>query len=386
MTESKKLLLSFSSCNFIFYFTSWMVFFYLPPYLKDLGISDTRIGILISIFSLATLLLVAFFGLLSDRFSPKRLMQLGIFLLLGSLAGLYSVQEFAGVFFFLLTAGFGSTLFMVSIFSLYYKHLGREGKGKRIGAFLLSAHFGFSLGPLSGGFIVEQFGGRGIFIFGSGLMFLLLILSTILKDSPPLRFSIRHYRGDLRRQEVFLLIFIVLIMGIHFGAERTSLYLFLDNDVGLTVKEISQIFCFVGLWLGIFSLICGYLFDRNRRVIILISLGLFLSGAGQGLLVFANSYLSALMLRLLHTTGDSFVILSQAVMISTIFPNRRMGGNFGFLETVGMGGTFLGAIVSGVLNEYIPGYASPFILTGLLTVIFSLYLFPQRRLFSRMLK
>ncbi|MCK4437258.1 hypothetical protein KAU86_04850, partial [bacterium] len=63
MTESRKLILSFSSCNFIFYFTSWMIFFYLPRYLKDLGISDVRMGILISTFSLATLLLVAFFGL-----------------------------------------------------------------------------------------------------------------------------------------------------------------------------------------------------------------------------------------------------------------------------------------------------------------------------------
>ncbi len=386
MTESRKLILSFSSCNFIFYFTSWMIFFYLPRYLKDLGISDVRMGILISTFSLATLLLVAFFGLLSDKFSPKKLIQLGIILLLGSLAGLCSVREFAGIFLFLLTAGCGSTLFLVSIFSLYYKHLALKGKGKRIGAFLLSAHFGFGLGPLAGGFIVEQFGGRGVFMFGMGFIFFLLLLSTILKDSPPIRFSIRQYGGDLRRQEVFLLILIVLVMGIHFGAERTNLYLFLDNDVGLTLKQISQIFCFIGLWLGIFTLICGYLFDRNRSIIILISLGLFLSGAGQGLLAFANSYLSALMVRLLHTTGDSFVILSQAVVISTIFPNKRMGGNFGFMETVRMGGTFLGAIVSGVLNEYIPGYGSPFILTGLLMVIFSLFLFPQRRLFSQMLK
>jgi len=361
-----------------------MVFYYLPLYLKNLGLPDERIGILIGVFSLTTLFLVAFFGLLSDKFSPRRLLQLGVVLFLVCLSGLYFLPAFINIFILLIIGGSGSTLYLVSLYSLYYKHLKLKRRGKSIGMFFLSAHFGFGLGPLLGGFISRYGSGAVIFAVGAGIMFLLFLITFALPDTAPLRFSLAKYKNDLKRKEVFLLVLIVFIMGIHFGAERVTNSLFMREDIGLTIWQIGQIFFFLGIWLGIFSLISGHLFDRNKGTIVLLSLGLFLSGGFQILTSLADSYLSMLLIRLAHTVGDAFIILSLGLLVSFLFPHKRMGGNFGFLVTVRTGGMFLGALISGILNGNF-GYKPSFIFSGLLVVFLSLYLFPRRRIFDRVL-
>ena len=384
MMNSRKLVIVFSGCNFLFFFTSWMVFYYLPLYLNDLGLPDGRAGLLIGTFSLTTLFLVAFFGVLSDRFSPRKLLQLGISLFFVCLFGLYFSRNFSVIFILLVIGGSGSTLYLVSIYSLYYKHLGPGLKGKKIGIFLLSSFLGFGLGPLLGGFISRYGYGESIFAVGSGLMFFLFLLTFTLPDSPALSFTIAKYKNDLKRKEVFLLVLIVFIMGIHFGTERVGFSLLMEKDVGLTRWQMGQIFFFLGLWLGVFSLISGHLFDMNKGTVVFLSLGLFISGTFQVITILAGSYLSLLVIRLAHIVGDAFIILTMGLLISSLFPGKRMGGNFGFIETVRMGGAFLGALVSGILNGNF-GYKPSFVFSGLLVILLSLYLFPLRRAFDRVL-
>jgi len=361
-----------------------MVAYYLPLYFKELGLPDAKIGFLIGTFSVTTLFLVAFFGLLSDKLSPRRLVQLGVSLLFIYLTGLYFFRTFTGLFIILIIGGSGSTLYLVSLYSLYYKHLSSKRRGRNMGIFLLSAHFGFGFGPLLGGFISRSQGGGFIFATGAVFMFLLFLLTFTLLDTTPLRFSLAKYKKDTKRKEVFLLVLIVFIMGIHFGTERVSFSLFMKEDVGLTTWQIGQIFFFLGIWLGIFSLISGHLFDVNRKAIVFLSLGLFLSGSFQVLTARADSYLSILVIRLAHTIGDAFIILTLGLLVSSLFPHKRMGGNIGFVETVRMGGAFLGALISGFLNGNF-GYQPSFIFSGILVVLLSFYLLPHRRTFDRVL-
>jgi len=55
----------------------WLSMLFLPLHFKALGVSDTGVGVLISVFSLSTLLLVLPLGILSDRLPPRPMMAAG---------------------------------------------------------------------------------------------------------------------------------------------------------------------------------------------------------------------------------------------------------------------------------------------------------------------
>ncbi len=386
ISKSKGITLNFISYNFIYASILWMLLAYLPIYLKQLHIPDGGIGILISIFSATMLLIAVPFGYLSDKFSPRRLVQFGISLFLIAMVGLCFIKNFSGISLLLLIGGSGSAISLISIYSLYYKNLGIQNRGKEFGLFLLAAHFGYSFGPLAGGYILSHFNKMSyLFIFAIFLLILLLAISTKLKDANPIRFAIREYKDDLARKEVLYLILIVLVMGIHFGAERTSFSLFLRENVGLANYQIGQIFFYVGIWIGIIALISGHIFDRKRNIIALLSIGLLLSGTFQVLTSMVSSFRSVLPVRLLHTAGDSFVILSYGLMVSLIFTRQRVGGNYGFIRTVMTCGIFFGAIISGFLARQF-GYGNPFIFSGILLMALSLFLWQKRGLINQLLK
>lgn len=376
----KKIIVVFSACSFLFFYASWMVFFYLPVYLKTINISNVEIGILIAVFSFIAPMLAFFFGFLSDRLSPRSLVQLGAGLIILSLCGLYFAISFSTLLPLFIIAGAGTTFFLISLDSLYFKHL-QGKKGVKLAILMFSGHLGFGLGPLTGGFVIELFAERAVFLVGAVAMLLLLMITTKIDDIPPVKFALTQYRKDLRKKEVLFLILIILTVGFHFGVERTNLALFMNTAVNLTAWEIATVFGIAGLWLGVFSLICGYAFDTKKKVFALLPLGLAISGIFQVLTPLANSYLAMIVVRVLHISGDAFLILSSVMIISIIFPLERMGGSFGLMMTIRAGGTFLGALISGYLNARY-GYHVPLIVSGALLIILSIFFIPHRRTFN----
>jgi MFS family permease len=377
----KRIIIVFSTCSFLFFYTSWLVFFYLPVYLRTINISNVEIGILIGVFSLVTPVLALFFGLLSDWRSSRSLVQIGAGLVILSLCGLYFVTSFPALLLIFIVAGAGTTLFFISLDSLYFKHLqgGREGIKLAILAF--SGHLGFSLGPLTGGLVINFFGQRAVFLVGAAAVLLLLMVTTKIDDIPPIKFALVQYKEDLKKKEVLFLILIILAVGFHFGTERTSLALFMATAINLTALEIATVFGITGLWLGVFSLICGHAFDTKKKVFVFLPLGLAITGIFQALTPLATSYLEVIIVRILHVSGDAFLILSSALIISIIFPRERMGGSFGLIMTIRAGGTFLGALISGYLNARY-GYHAPLIVSGTLLIILSISFIPYRKSFN----
>lgn len=377
----KKIIIVFSACSFLFFYASWMVFFYLPVYLGTINISNVEIGILIAAFSFIAPALAFFFGFLSDRFSPRSLVQLGAGLITLSLCGLYFAISFHALLPLFIIAGAGTTLFLISLNSLYFKHLQGRKKGMKLAILMFSGHIGLGLGPLTGGLVIDLFEQRAIFLASAAIMLLLLVITTKIDDIPPVKFALTQYRKDLRKKEVLLLILIILAVGFHFGTERTSLALFMSRTVNLTAWEIATVFGIAGLWLGVFSLICGYVFDAKKKAFVFLPLGLAISGIFQVMTPLANSHLTMIVVRVLHISGDTFLILSSAMIISTVFPHERMGGSFGLMTTIRSGGAFLGALLSGYMNAKY-GYHIPLIVGGTLLIILSIFFIPHRRAFN----
>ena len=377
----RKVALSFASTNFLYLFIQFLVFVYLPIYLKDIGFLPDRIGLLIGVYSFAMIPMIAPFGIISDKFSPKRLVQSGILLTTLWIIGLSFSRSFIGFFLSMIVGGAGLTIFTVSIQSLYYKHISDSSRGKKVGVFLMSGFLGFSLGPITGGFILRYYDMHALFIAGILLTLLLFILSTTIKDSYPIRSEFLEYKNDINKPEVILFLLLVMVLGTHFGVEQTNLPPLLKEKINLSSSQIGGVYGVVGIWLGALILVIGHIFDVKRNLFMLFFWGLVISGVFQALTPLAWSFGSVLAFRLFHTVGDGLVIMLNGIVMSTIFPNKRLGGNTGFLLAVRSVGVTTGALVCGSLNRVFSSYSIPFFLSGWSLVILSLFLLSKKRIF-----
>jgi MFS family permease len=348
-----------------------MVLAYLPLLLKSYQFTDSQIGFAIGLKSLSSILLVLPFGVFSDYFSPKRILTVGAICYAAYLFLLRTIHDFSGICFALVLGGLGAATIRVVLMSLYLKLQRASGRGKRVAFLQAGGYLGFALGPLGGGFIYEAYGGETLIEAALALAVAVAGLTLFVKDVPPVVFSFREYNADLKKPEVLLLMAVVFVLGTHFGAEQTSISLLMKEVILLDTEEIGMVFFLLGIWMALLVPFAGMHLDRRDSVFVLLLLGLVISSLFQIVTAFTETFLALVIVRMIHTAGDTLAILESDVLTGRFFPAERLGGNSGLLFFVRTSAIFLFATFSGWLNQTW-GYKIPFLVNGIVVMGFAL--------------
>jgi len=365
--------LLFGSLNFLYSYMNWMLLAYLPIYLKQLGISDSTIGAMVSMFSLTTLVAILPAGILSDRLLAGRIIQYGALLYTLYPLGLLLTERVSYIFLGIFLGGIGSATMQVFLNSLFYKALPGDKRGLRVALFFIGGSVGFSLGPLTGGLILTYFHIRSIFYLVTGLAGLIFLVARHIRESLVLSFPLLEYGRDLLKAKTWLLLLSVFTVATHIGVEQTTYSLFLKQTLSFSDFQVGLLYSIIGLWVGSLSLLTGYIFDRGQKSMPLLGSAVFLSGMFQWITAYASSFWGLFLIRILHTLGDAFYLTINAILISLVFPQERLGGNIGLIFTVHMLAIFSGALFSGFINDRY-GYAYSFMASGLVLMTVAVFL------------
>ncbi len=187
----------------------------------------------------------------------------------------------------------------------------------------------------------------------------------------PVVFSFKDYKADLKEPDVLFLMAVVFVLGTHFGAEQSSISLLMKDVIGLSKKEIGLVFFVLGAWMALLVPFAGALMDRKHMVFLLLLVGLLISSSFQFVTAFVNTFYGLLIVRMIHTIGDTLAILESDVLTASFFPAARLGGNSGLIFCVRTSAIFIFAVCSGWLN-HMWGYKTPFIVNGIVVFAFSL--------------
>ncbi len=347
----------------------WTVLTYITIYWIDIGFSHFEVGVLISIFTLMSLILMVPIGIFVDRISPKKLVIASQVVFGLGIVGLMMSREFWPTLLWVAVAGTGYALFNNALPSLYYKTLGYKFRGLKLGYFNAALLVGYGLGPLLGGYILSACNMNAVFIFALSALAPLFILCIFLADMPGMRVQISDYKADLSNKSVLIFIMLVFAFSLHAGAEQSSLSLFLNKDIGLNDESVGWLFFIHADVMALLSIVNGFLGDRlnsgGKGLARLYYLGIAISGVTNILLGFTSTFGTVLGTRLLHAVGDSVVMVTRSLIISNLFVTTRMGGNLGTITATVTLATLVGSIISGA----VPGYVTGFVIAGALALL-----------------
>ena len=357
----------------------------LPFYAKSMGAGGFVVGLLVSSFSIAQLLMAPVWGRLSDHYGRRPALIVGM----TASAIAYVIFAYADSLWLLflsrLVQGAGGGT--VSVIQAYVADAMKpKDRARALGWLSASTNAGVALGPLLGA-VALKWGTPGPGLLAAGLSAVniafawkFLVESRDLTEATAARTQPRVL-GRSRKAVLDVVTHpnepasrLIWIYAIAIGAFQGStaiLALFLAERFGVTAKTIGYFFAYIGVMSVVTrAVILGWAVDRLGEAK-LSRLGLALLAAGLGLLPFmhplANPVLTYVPLALavaLIPLGTAFTFPCVTSLLSRVVSSRERGLYMGVQQTFGGAARVIFPVIYGYLFDRV--IELPFLLAAVL--------------------
>ncbi|MEJ5329079.1 MAG: MFS transporter [Desulfobaccales bacterium] len=342
------------------------LYFFLPLYLKGtLGFSGARIGLLYAVLSITSLVVSFPVGVTGDRYPARLLTQVGLGATAVSLFGLAAVTDFWPFLAVFWLFGLSLQLFRQSLDILLFKD-NPGGEARRFGGYNAWRMSGMLVGILLGGLILQTLPFPTLFrLFALGLI-CLFCLTFFLPRTRGQRIELGQYARDFHRGPVLFFALWLFLFTLHWGAEGTSLGLFLQEGLGLTPWGMGLYLAGEFGTVALTSYVYGRFLEGRLPPLVFLILGLATSGLGH-LCMTQPPLAWSFAWRLVHGVGDGFIAMLTYTTIARLFHVDRIGGNSGLISLTTTLGVLTGSLIFGPLGAAW-GYGWPLIISGAISL------------------
>ncbi len=338
------------------------VYFFLPLYLKgSLDFSGSQIGFLYATLSVTSILAAFPVGVTGDRYPARILSRLGIVGTAASLAALSHARHFWTFLLGFWAFGLSLQLFRQSLDIMLFKGDSADSP-RRFGHFNAWRMGGMMAGICFAGISLSVADFPRTLQWLALFVILLLIPTLALPLTRGVRTPLLQYGRDFLTRPVLFFATWLFLFTMHWGAEGTSLGLFLKQNLGLSPLGM-------GLYMaGEFAVVSltAYCYGRfwAGRLSPLGFLALALTASGCGHIFMTYPHLPwSFFWRTVHGFGDGLILMETYTTISRLFHVERVGGHSGLISLTTTLGVFTGSLIFGPLGAAW-GYHYPLIISG----------------------
>lgn len=318
----------------------------LPPLFPiiraELGYSYTELGLLVTVFFIASGVFQTAAGFVVDRFGARPALFMGLGLLSGATI-LYGVfPNFPALLALSAAAGLGNAVFHPADFSILSASIDESRMGRAFSVHSFGGFIGYGVAPLGMVLLAESYGWRAALILVGmiGVIYLvvLMIYSGDFQDSA----SATDKKDDDEQGKtsievlftlpivMLFLFFTALAMG-QIGVQtfsQPSLMALYDSTLAMANVAVTAFL--VGTLIGV--LIGGWLADRSERHDLISGFFLFITGAVIVVagLVDMHEYLR-IGLYVISGAGLGIMFPSRDMLVRRIAPEGASGRVFGFV-------------------------------------------------------
>ncbi|MGB8992952.1 MAG: MFS transporter [Desulfobaccales bacterium] len=342
------------------------VYFLLPLYLSaNLNFSGGQIGLLYAVLSLNAILVSFPVGVIGDRYPARLLTQMGLAAIAASLWGLALVGSFWPFLAIFFAFGMSIQLFRLSLDILLFKEDHGDAP-RRLGQYNATRMGGMMVGVLLGGAAYYWLNFTTTLKLFAAAMLLLMAATHRLPLTRGVKATLFDYGRDFLIPPVLFFAAWLFLFTLHWGAEATSLSLFLEHNLGLTPLG-------VGIYMGGEFAVVGltaYLYGRfwagRLKPLSFLALALIFSGAGHICMTYPVLPWSFAW-RAVHGFGDGLILMETYTTITRLFHVDRIGGNASLISLITTLGVFAGSLIFGPLGAAY-GYQVPLIVSGAISL------------------
>jgi len=327
-----------------------MFYFFQPLYLQQLGADPIKIGSILGLVGLATMLSYLPVGYLSDRIGRRPMICLA-WILGAAATGLMAIARSLPMFVFGMVL-YGLTSFVTVPLNSYTTHArGKWSTGRTITLITASFYIGFILGPLIGGWIGQNIGLHANFSVAAAIFVVSSTIILFIKPQPleagadGAKLTIFHSLWSGRYAHFLALTFFVMF-GLYLPQALTPNYL--QNLRGISLVAMGQLISMRSLGVVAFNIVLGHFNARLGYLLAQICMGLFaaLIWLGGGM----PAYMLGYVLMGSYVTARGLVIAQGRMLVQA----TNMGVAYGLLETVMSLAIVLGSPLAGYLYSINP--------------------------------
>jgi MFS family permease len=342
------------------------IYFLLPLYLKGiLRFTGGQIGLLYAVLSLNAILVSFPVGVIGDRYPARILTRVGLAGIAASLWGLSQVVSFWPFLAVFLAFGLSSQLFRLSLDTLLFKE-DPEDAPRRLGRYNAMRMSGMMVGALLGGAAYYWLNFPATLkLFSAGV--LLLIAPTVwLPLTRGVRTSLFEYGRDFLAPPVLFFATWLFLFTLHWGAEATSLALFLEKNLSLSPLGVGAYMAGEFGVVALTAYLYGRLWAGRLKPLTFLALALIFSGAGHIMMTYPVLPWSFAW-RAVHGFGDGLILMETYTTITRLFHVDRIGGSASLISLTTTMGVFAGSLIFGPLGAAY-GYQVPLIVSGVISL------------------
>jgi len=330
------------------------------------------VGLLISLYGLVNSVLQPLMGAMSDRVSRRKpLIMAGLLLMgLSTLAFVFA-RQFAGLVVIRALQGIGVALTIPASLALMATATEKRTRGGSMGIYTTMRMVGFAIGPLLGGFLLDQFGFTAAFYAGAAAIFVGMVLVQFWVHEVPVDNSAEKGRPfrivdrELLTAGIIGLSIATFVMASAFSM-MTTLEKQFNTRLDQTALGFSVAFSALMISRLIFQIPLGRLSDYiGRKPIIIV--GLLLMVPTTILLGLVNTTFQLTGVRLFQGLASAGIAAPAFALAADL---SRGGGEGRQMSIVTMGfglGIALGPLIAGFLAIYF--FELPFFIGGLMSLV-----------------
>jgi MFS family permease len=349
----------------------------LPQYASLFSISIPLVGWAISAFGLARVFTDIPAGFLSDRLGRKKIMILGLALIIISSTGAGLADTYAWLIFARIVGGVGSALYMTAGITWVAQISAGKARGRYMAVYQGLLLAGTVFGPPIGGYTAARFGLNAPFFTWAILGAASLIATISLKDPAD---SSQVKRSEMRIEDVlsvfknhpFMLVncAVLALYFLRLGVQSTLVPFYAALNLGLSEERIGILLMVAAIATAAITFPAGWLSDRVGRKRPVMAC-LFLSGIAV-LLIPSQGNLAGLMGIMVFYGLATGLQGSIAAWPADVAPKDKMGISMGVYRVMMDMGIFLGPITTTYIADY----------TGDETITFMPFLVPVLIVFA----
>lgn len=361
-----------ASLSYFFVFLSAAMFYFLPLFLDQFHPSKSRVGLIMGIHSVASIMIRPLFGRVLDRRGGRKATMAGILIMIAAIPGFYLVES-AGLFTVLLRVlnGIGWGIATTAILAICSEMSPPDRMAQSLGIIGAAGIVPGAIGPAIAEEILRRYGFSAVFTAA-----LLALAAAFICIVPIKEASIGRIQSGLRRTGLYsappiVILLIVAAMPVAHGAARGTVLNFIvlfGASAGFT--RIGPFFAAFSIAAILTRLTLGDLSDRygRKRMVlptaILIGLDLFWIAS-------VHSYWEFVACGFVAGLGQGFMFPALSTYVIDFLGRENKGLALGLylsLYDIGMG---LGSPVFGWISD-MSGYRQMYVVAGCFIILLSL--------------